>query len=110
MAELLTGEESEGAFTMGVGQFGQRTAHFEQEHQPVAIGAAFGDQPGQVEFGEFEAEPQFLPSFSLGARVGRFAEVHVYFASAGAPATQVRLLSPEHKQHLILRIKTVKEG
>ena len=90
----------------------QFSLHLEEEHQPMALAlvTVLTDQPGQVQVGNREANPQFLVRLAARTDVGRFAFLLMELSTAGTPKSEIRFLRAFQQQHLVCFVKAVKQG
>jgi len=109
--QVLTREELKRALSVRRRHGFKPGLNFKQKHQPMGLPlvTVFADKSRQVQVSRLQSQPEFLLSFTAGASVGRLAAFRVQFATAGTPATAIRLPSPFHQEYFIAFVETVKQ-
>ena len=85
--------------------------YFEEKHQPMALPqiTVLADNPGEVQIGSFQTPAKFFLRLATGAGVGRFADVGVQLAAAGAPEAAVGFLRAFEQEHFIALVEAIKQ-
>ena len=109
--DLRGAEKPEFTLTMRRRQKLHPQFDLEQEHQPMRLAfvAMFADDACQMQFFRFQPQPKFFLGLATGAGVGGLAGVHLQFAAARTPQTEIRLLRPSHQERLVPQVETVKQ-
>jgi len=110
--DLLVCVPVKAAFVHVVGDDRNRLGDAEVKEEPMgfAFVGAFGDEPLEVEVGEFDAEAGFFEDLALGAVRGGFAGVDVELAADGRAQAEVGGLDAFEEEDAAVHVAEVAEA